>query len=101
GAAAFARGAATNTSVVAKAGCPADGLSVPGTVERLPGDTGSRRDPRYQPGRSNAPVVLHDRAAFYERRLNDVFLSDMVRRMSRWASAFFSAWRLSCCCLPW
>src|SRR5260370_21740147 len=41
-------------------GGAAGGLPVRGRVEKPPGDTGSRRDRSYQPGRSHAPAVLHD-----------------------------------------
>ena len=59
-----------HTSAAAKAGGPANGPPVPGRVERPLADTGSRHGASYPPGRSNAPAVLHDHAAFYELRLD-------------------------------
>src|SRR5258708_34763380 len=65
-------------------------------VETRGGGTASRRDRDVPPERSDAPVVLLDQAPIYLLRAR----CDSARRISRLASAFFFASRLSCSCLP-
>src|SRR5207245_2034819 len=105
--AARVRGVASRARRAAAFGAPPGDRPPPGTDEWLATGNGSRRvrDPRSGP--SDEPSVLHDPVAEESLCRVSWFLPpcylrlwDIAWRISRWASAFLSASRLSWNCLP-